>query len=206
MHLFLVQFWWELNSVEIHGGDLHGCCGNLVDVKWHKWTASISLHTVENIVHCSIWELHRVFSTGQAVRVVAGPYCGYTGHVIVVYDSTVSLQHNGQSLNVSLSILQFFLSLIAKHNSKFLTYCWNHTCQITSNPSILSTKGLTYLFPNWRMRSCLVIQLLSIMEHTRVWSTCKASSSSSLKMIKLLHHKIPCFNCDFKGLACYWIG
>jgi len=171
VHLFSAQFWRELNSVEICRGNLHGCRGNLVDVKWHKRTASVLLHTVENtienVTHCSIWELRRVFSTRQGVRVVAGPYHGYTGHVIAAYDSTVSLQHDGQSLNVSLCILYNFLSLISKPSSKFPTYCWNHMYQTMFDPSMLSTKELTCLFPNQRVRSCLAIWLSSVMEHTR---------------------------------------
>ena len=110
VHLFSAQFWQELDPVEICRGDLHGSWGTLVNIEWHKRTASVSLHTIdiweqdvneEVIVHCSIEELHRIFTTGQAVRVIAGPYCGYTGHIIAAYGGTVNLQYNGQSPNVS---------------------------------------------------------------------------------------------------------
>ncbi|KIM53424.1 hypothetical protein SCLCIDRAFT_31904 [Scleroderma citrinum Foug A] len=90
------------------------CQGTLVDVDWHKRTASVSLHTVdvwewdsnkEVVVHCPIQELHRVFTTGQAVWVIAGPYHGYIGHVIAAYGGTVSLQYDGQSPNLEVSDL-----------------------------------------------------------------------------------------------------
>ena len=120
VHLFSAQFWRELDPVEIRRGDLHGSRGTLVNVEWHKRTASVSLRTVniweqdvneEDVVHCPIEELRRVFTTGQAVRVIAGPYCGYTGHVIAVYGGTVSLQYDGQSPNISVYIFHFSLIL-----------------------------------------------------------------------------------------------
>ena len=46
VHLFSAQFWHELDPVEIHRGDLHGSWGTLVNVEWHKRTASVLLHTV----------------------------------------------------------------------------------------------------------------------------------------------------------------
>ena len=107
IHLFSAQFWWEHDTVKVWGGDLHGARGSLVDIEWNKQSASLILHTLEvqelgnNIIHCSIQELHRVFSSGDAVKVIAGPYHGYAGHVITSYDSKVTLQRDGQSLNVS---------------------------------------------------------------------------------------------------------
>ena len=107
IHLFSAQFWREHDTVEVQGGDLHGARGSLVDIEWNKRSASLILHTLEvqepgnNIIHCSIQELHRVFSSGDAVKVIAGPYRGYAGHVITSYDSKVILQCDGQSLNVS---------------------------------------------------------------------------------------------------------
>ena len=109
IQLFSVQFWREHDTVEIRGGDLRGARGSLVDIEWNRRSASLILHTLEvqepgnnkaNIIHCSIQELCRVFSGGDAVKVIAGPYRGYTGHVIASYDSKVILQRDGQSLNV----------------------------------------------------------------------------------------------------------
>ncbi|KAI6133430.1 hypothetical protein EDD16DRAFT_1514564 [Pisolithus croceorrhizus] len=52
-----------------------------------------------------ISELRRVFSAGDTVRVIAGPYCGHVGHVITAYDGIVSLQYDGQSPNLEVSDL-----------------------------------------------------------------------------------------------------
>ena len=118
IHLFSAQFWRECDIVEIRGGDLHGVRGSLVDVEWHKRTASLLPHTVEvqkggdndesGIIHCSIPELRRVFRAGDAVKVIAGPRRGYTGHVIAAYGGKVTLQHDGQSLNVSLHCFRLY--------------------------------------------------------------------------------------------------
>ncbi|KIM55561.1 hypothetical protein SCLCIDRAFT_30272 [Scleroderma citrinum Foug A] len=97
VQLFSAQFWRELDPVEIRRGDLHGSQGTLVDVDWHN--------NKEVVVHCPIQELRRVFTTGQAVRVIAGPYHGYIGHVIAAYGGTVSLQYDGQSPNLKVSNL-----------------------------------------------------------------------------------------------------
>lgn len=141
VHLFSAQFWRELDPVEIHRGDLSGSRGPLVDVEWHKRIASVLLHTVEiqerdsnyndNIVYCAIPELRRIFTAGQAVRVMAGPY---------PYDGTVTLQHDGQSPNVSLwSLFFFYIMLIANSSSRSPAYCWNPIYQTMSAPLILST-------------------------------------------------------------------
>ncbi|KAI6028244.1 hypothetical protein EDC04DRAFT_2605722 [Pisolithus marmoratus] len=113
--LFSTQFWCEFNTVEIQSGELSGSQCRLIDVEWHKQTASLFLPTNERLegnvnamgetIHCAIQELHRVFNMGQAVRIIAGPYRGYTGHVIMAYNGTVSLQHDGQSPNLELSDL-----------------------------------------------------------------------------------------------------
>jgi len=177
VHLFSAQFWRELDPVEIRRGDLHSSRGNLVNVEWHKRTASVSLHTVniwgqdvnkEDIVHCSIEELRRTFTTGQAVRVIAGPYRGYTGHVIAAYGGTVSLQYDGQSPNVSVYILHFSHTVLtAKYSSRFPTYCWNHMCRTMSDLSVQNTQGLTFLFPSQHAQSSLETLPKFALEHTR---------------------------------------
>ncbi|KAI6017358.1 hypothetical protein BKA83DRAFT_18550, partial [Pisolithus microcarpus] len=75
MHLFSAQFWREFNAVKICGGQLRGSTGTLIDVEWHKRTATVLLHSAEgregdlggkeNTIHLSIQDLRRVFSTGQ---------------------------------------------------------------------------------------------------------------------------------------------
>ncbi|KAI6037169.1 hypothetical protein BKA83DRAFT_4120731 [Pisolithus microcarpus] len=108
-------FWREFDAVEIHGGQLHGSTGTLIDVEWHKRTATVLLHSAEgregdlggkeNTIHSSIQDLRRVFSTGQTVRIIAGPYRGYVGHIVAACSGTVSLQYDGQATNVEVSEL-----------------------------------------------------------------------------------------------------
>ncbi|KAI6126695.1 hypothetical protein F5141DRAFT_1060411 [Pisolithus sp. B1] len=106
VQLFSAQFWRELDTVEI--------C-SLIDVEWDKRTASVLFCSAEGregdignkgeTIHCSIQELRRVFSAGDTVRVIAGPYRGHVGHVITAYDGIVSLQYDGQSPNLEVSDL-----------------------------------------------------------------------------------------------------
>ncbi|KAI6031651.1 hypothetical protein BKA83DRAFT_4122217 [Pisolithus microcarpus] len=115
MHLFSAQFWREFDAVEIRGGQLRGSTGTLIDVEWHKRTATVLLHSAEgregdlggkeNTIHSSIQDLRRVFSTGQTVRIIAGPYRGYVGHIVAACSGTVSLQYDGQATNVEVSEL-----------------------------------------------------------------------------------------------------
>ena len=152
IHLFSAQFWRECDIVEIRGGDLHGVRGSLVDVEWHKRTASLLPHTVKvqkggdddksGVIHCSIPELRRVFRAGDAVKVTAGPRRGYTGHVIVAYGGKVTLQHDGQSLNVSLHCFCSY-STNTVPSSRFLSYFWNHGYQIMCLLASLDAKKPT---------------------------------------------------------------
>ncbi|KAI5981027.1 hypothetical protein EDC04DRAFT_2617701 [Pisolithus marmoratus] len=99
--LFSAQFWCKFDTVEIWSGELRGSRGRLIDIEWYKRTASLFLPTDERLegdvnargetIHCAIQELCRVFNTGQAVRIIAGPYRGYTGHVIMAYDGTLEV-------------------------------------------------------------------------------------------------------------------
>ncbi|KIK12195.1 hypothetical protein PISMIDRAFT_18915 [Pisolithus microcarpus 441] len=108
-------FWREFDAVEIRGGQLRGSTGTLIDVEWHKRTATVLLHSAEgregdlggkeNTIHSSIQDLRRVFSTGQTVRIIAGPYRGYVGHIVAACSGTVSLQYDGQATNVEVSEL-----------------------------------------------------------------------------------------------------
>ena len=152
IHLFSAQFWRECDIVEIRGGDLHGVRGSLVDVEWHKRTASLLPHTVKvqkggdddksGVIHCSIPELRRVFRAGDAVKVTAGPRRGYTGHVIAAYGGKVTLQHDGQSLNVSLHCFCSY-STNTVPSSRFLSYFWNHGYQIMCLLASLDAKKPT---------------------------------------------------------------
>ncbi|KAI6115864.1 hypothetical protein F5141DRAFT_1212448 [Pisolithus sp. B1] len=78
----------------------------------------------DEAIHCCIWELCRVFSTGQMVRIIAGPYHSYVGHIIMASGGSVSLQYNGQSphLEVSELLLEMHVpdhvhSLSTKHDA-----------------------------------------------------------------------------------------
>ena len=162
MHQFSAQFWWERDIVEIQRGDLHGVRGSLVDVEWHKQTASLLPHTVEvgkggdndksDVIHCFIPELRRVFRAGDTVKVIAGPRRGYTGHVIAVYDGKVTLQQDGQSLNVSLYCFHLY-STKTVPSSRFLSYFWNRGCQIMCHLVSPDTKKPTWFPPSQGMRS-----------------------------------------------------
>ncbi|KAI6116945.1 hypothetical protein EDD16DRAFT_1701719 [Pisolithus croceorrhizus] len=115
VQLFSAQFWRELDTVKICEGELRGSRGSLIDVEWDKQTASVLFCSAEGqegdignkgeTIHCSIQELRRVFSTGDTVRVIAGPYRGHVGHVITAYDGIISLQYDGQSPNLEVSNL-----------------------------------------------------------------------------------------------------
>ncbi|KAI6094984.1 hypothetical protein F5141DRAFT_1068815 [Pisolithus sp. B1] len=115
VHLFSAQFWRESDTVEICEGELSGSRGKLIDVEWQKRTASVLLLNPEaregdlddkdEAIHCCIQELRRVFSTGQTVRIIAGPYRGYVGHIITASGGSVSLQYDGQSPHLEVSEL-----------------------------------------------------------------------------------------------------
>ncbi|KAI6156513.1 hypothetical protein EDD17DRAFT_1764026 [Pisolithus thermaeus] len=109
------MFWRESDTVEICEGELSGSRGKLIDVEWQKRTASVLLLNAEaregdlddkdEAIHCCIQELRRVFSTGQTVRIIAGPYRGYVGHIITASGGSVSLQYDGQSPHLEVSEL-----------------------------------------------------------------------------------------------------
>ncbi|KAI6131171.1 hypothetical protein EV401DRAFT_1884066 [Pisolithus croceorrhizus] len=118
VHLFSAQF----------------CRGKLINVEWQKRTASVLLHNTEaregdldnkdEAIHCCIQELRRVFSTGQTVRIIAGPYRGYVGHIITASGGSVSLQYDGQSPHLEVSelllethVLDHVRSLSTKHDA-----------------------------------------------------------------------------------------
>ncbi|KAI6128049.1 hypothetical protein EV401DRAFT_1885325 [Pisolithus croceorrhizus] len=120
--------------VEICEGELSGSRGKLINVEWQKRTASVLLLNAEawegdlddkdEAIHCCIQELRRVFSTGQTVRIIAGPYHGYVGHIITASGGSVSLQYDGQSphLEVSELLLEMHVpdhvrSLSTKHDA-----------------------------------------------------------------------------------------
>ncbi|KAI6145327.1 hypothetical protein EDD17DRAFT_1514930 [Pisolithus thermaeus] len=134
VHLFSAQFWRESDTVEICKGELSGSRGKLIDVEWQKRTASVLLLNAEaregdlddkdEAIHCCIQELHRVFSTGQTVRIIAGPYRSYVGHIIMASGGSVSLQYDGQSPHLEVSelllethVLDHVRSLSTKHDA-----------------------------------------------------------------------------------------
>ncbi|KAI6028183.1 hypothetical protein EDC04DRAFT_2605750 [Pisolithus marmoratus] len=69
-----------IHGLLLQSGELSGSQGRLIDIEWHKQTASLFLPTDErsegdvnatgNTIHCTIHELHRVFNTRQVVRII----------------------------------------------------------------------------------------------------------------------------------------
>ena len=89
VQLLSVQFWWEMDEVEIQEGDLKGMAGALGGIDWDRQSATVFFEN--NALDCSLCELHRKFSIGDAVKVIAGPFSGETGHVIVVNKGSIVL-------------------------------------------------------------------------------------------------------------------
>ena len=82
VQLFSVQFWREMDKVEIQEGDLKGMVGALGGIGWDRWSATVFFEN--NALDCSLHELRRKFSIGDAVKVIAGPFSGEMGHVVVM--------------------------------------------------------------------------------------------------------------------------
>ena len=100
--LFSAQFWREKDKVEIKEGDLKGKTGTLGDIDWNKRTAIVLCD--DDVFDCSLRELRRKFNVGDTVKVIAGPFSGETGHVVIVHEGTVVLvvlQQDGTPDNVS---------------------------------------------------------------------------------------------------------
>jgi len=113
--LFLAQFWREKDKVEIKEGDLKGKTGTLGDIDWNKQTAIVLCD--DDVFDCSLRELRRKFNVGDAVKVIAGPFSGETGHVVIVHGGTVVLvvlQQDGTSDNVS----RYHCSTLDSHPDK----------------------------------------------------------------------------------------
>ncbi|KAI6125360.1 hypothetical protein EDD16DRAFT_1703204 [Pisolithus croceorrhizus] len=66
LNLFSAQFWREQDAVEIREGDLRGKKGALTN-------------------------LRRVFSLGDTLEIIAGPFCGETGYVVALHERTIVL-------------------------------------------------------------------------------------------------------------------
>ena len=101
-HIFLAQFWREKDEVEIREGDLAGMTGALGDIDLAKRTAVVICN--DHAFDCSLRELRRKFSLGNAVKIIAGPFGGDTGYVVTVLEDTITvaiIQENGSSDNVS---------------------------------------------------------------------------------------------------------
>ncbi|KAI5996396.1 hypothetical protein EDD15DRAFT_2365235 [Pisolithus albus] len=92
-------------SIEIQEGDLQGKRGMLADVDLHKRSAVV-LCDGDDTFECNLRELCRVFKIGDTVRVIAGPFCGETGYVIVLHEHTLVLavmQSDKSSANIEVS-------------------------------------------------------------------------------------------------------
>ncbi|KAI6004937.1 hypothetical protein EDD15DRAFT_2191676 [Pisolithus albus] len=105
LNIFSAQFWREHDSIEIQEGDLRGKRGMLADVDLHKRSAVV-LCDGDDTFECNLRELCRVFKIGDTVRVIAGPFCGETGYVIVLHERTLVLavmQSDKSSANIEVS-------------------------------------------------------------------------------------------------------
>ena len=118
VQLFSAQFWQEMDKVEIQEGDLKGMAGALGGIDWDRQSATVFFEN--NALDCSLRELHRKFSIGDAVKVIAGPFSGETGHVVVMNKGLivlVILQDCGAAENVSLAN-KFYLHSLKFHRSR----------------------------------------------------------------------------------------
>ena len=73
-HIFSVQFWREKDEVEICEGNLVGMVGTLGDINLAEQTAIVICN--DHDFYCSLRELQRKFSLGNAVKIIAGPFGG----------------------------------------------------------------------------------------------------------------------------------
>ena len=87
MQLFSVQFWQEMDELEIQEGDLKGMAGALGGINWDRWSATVFFEN--NALDCSLHELCRKFSIGDAVKVIAGPFSRETGHVVIMNKGSI---------------------------------------------------------------------------------------------------------------------
>jgi len=125
--LFSAQFWREMDKVEIQEGDLKGMTGTLGDIDWDQHSATVFCEN--NALDCSLCELCRSFSIGDAVKVIAGPFCRETGYVVVVNKGSIVLvvmQEGGVTENVSLAN-KFYLHHLNVHRSR----CRSSSCRAT---------------------------------------------------------------------------
>ncbi|KAI6126952.1 hypothetical protein F5141DRAFT_1060595 [Pisolithus sp. B1] len=89
LNLFSAQFWREQDAVEIREGDLRGKKGALTNVDWHKRSAVVWCD--DDAFECTLRELRRVFSLGDTLEIIAGPFCGETGYVVALHERTIVL-------------------------------------------------------------------------------------------------------------------
>ncbi|KAI6096673.1 hypothetical protein EV401DRAFT_1895711 [Pisolithus croceorrhizus] len=89
LNLFSAQFWREQDAVEIREGDLRGKKGALTNVDWHKRSAVVWCD--DDAFKCTLHELRRVFSLGDTLEIIAGPFCGETGYVVALHEHTIIL-------------------------------------------------------------------------------------------------------------------
>ncbi|KAI5994381.1 hypothetical protein EDD15DRAFT_2366460 [Pisolithus albus] len=104
LNLFSAQFWQEQDTVEVHEGELRSKRGALVDVNWHKRSATVLCD--DDTFECNLHELRRVFKIGDTVEVIAGPFCGETGCIVAQRTRTivlVTMQANRTSDNIEVS-------------------------------------------------------------------------------------------------------
>ncbi|KAI6138699.1 hypothetical protein EDD17DRAFT_1770929 [Pisolithus thermaeus] len=89
LNLFSAQFWREQDAVEIREGGSQGKKGALTNVDWHKQSAVVGCDN--DAFECTLRELCRVFSLGDTLEIIAGPFCGETGYVVALHERTIVL-------------------------------------------------------------------------------------------------------------------
>ena len=112
VQLLSVQFWWEMDEVEIQEGDLKGMAGTLGGIDWDQWSTTVFFEN--NALDCSLYELCRKFSIDDAVKVIAGLFSREMGHVVIVNKGSivlVVLQDCGTTKNVGLANTFYLHSL-----------------------------------------------------------------------------------------------
>ncbi|KAI6094420.1 hypothetical protein F5141DRAFT_1069619 [Pisolithus sp. B1] len=112
LNLFSAQFWREQDAVEIREGDLRGKKGALTNVDWHKRSAVVWCD--DDAFECTLCELRRVFSLGDMLEIIAGPFCGETGYVVALHEHTIVLvvmrpNQTSEDIEVSRFVVQSHL-------------------------------------------------------------------------------------------------
>jgi ribosomal protein L24 len=92
--LFSAQFWREGDKARVHTGELTGEPVTIVSVDLAN--ESVTLLLSEGLwLERPLYDIRRVFTIGDSVRVITSRYHGYHGTVISKYEDTLTLYRNG---------------------------------------------------------------------------------------------------------------